>query len=117
MMQTTTTYQNIVVPDPSFYNQRLETVTPNRFNLNNNASAEDNNGEFKRSASARLHRNKKSYPEGLLGEEPSSSSGGKKKGEQREESMKRLLEWKQRMLQSPLTRKSSRNASRCEVAS
>lgn len=26
---------------------------------------------------------------------------------QREESMKRLLEWKQRMLQSPLTRKST----------
>lgn len=29
--------------------------------------------------------------------------------------MKRLLEWKQRMLQSPLTRKSSRNASRTET--
>ena len=34
---------------------------------------------------------------------------------QREESMKRLLEWKQRMLQSPLTRKSSRNASRTQT--
>ena len=34
---------------------------------------------------------------------------------QREESMKRLLEWKQRMLQSPLTRKSSRNASRAQT--
>jgi len=32
-----------------------------------------------------------------------------------EESMKRLLEWKQRMLQSPLTRKSSRNASRTQT--
>ena len=30
--------------------------------------------------------------------------------------MKRLLEWKQRMLQSPLTRKSSRNTSRYRVA-
>jgi hypothetical protein len=29
--------------------------------------------------------------------------------------MKRLLEWKQRMLQSPLTRKSSRNASRTQT--
>ena len=38
-----------------------------------------------------------------------------KKREQREESMKRLLEWKQRMLQSPLTRKSSRNASRTQT--
>ena len=35
--------------------------------------------------------------------------------EQREESMKRLLEWKQRMLQSPLTRKSSRNTSRAQT--
>jgi len=38
-----------------------------------------------------------------------------KRREQREESMKRLLEWKQRMLQSPLTRKSSRNASRAQT--
>ena len=29
--------------------------------------------------------------------------------------MKRLLDWKQRMLQSPLTRKSSRNASRTQT--
>ena len=29
--------------------------------------------------------------------------------------MKRLLEWKQRMLQSPLTRKSSRNTSRAQT--
>ncbi len=29
--------------------------------------------------------------------------------------MKRLLEWKQRMLQSPLTRKSSRNTSRTQT--
>merc|ERR1712106_79772 len=38
-------------------------------------------------------------------------------GEQigREESMKRLLDWKQRMLQSPLTRKSSRTTSRTQT--
>ncbi|XP_050354512.1 uncharacterized protein LOC126776243 isoform X3 [Nymphalis io] len=48
---------------------------------------------FIRSASARL---------------PSSTEReGEKKVQQREESMKRLLEWKQRMLQSPLTRKST----------
>ncbi|XP_030030151.1 uncharacterized protein LOC115447287 isoform X2 [Manduca sexta] len=48
---------------------------------------------FMRSASARL---------------PSTNEKeGEKKVQQREESMKRLLEWKQRMLQSPLTRKST----------
>ncbi|XP_059051959.1 uncharacterized protein LOC131846625 isoform X2 [Achroia grisella] len=49
---------------------------------------------FIRSASARL---------------PSTTTEkeGDKKIQQREESMKRLLEWKQRMLQSPLTRKST----------
>ncbi|XP_049884927.1 uncharacterized protein LOC126379948 isoform X1 [Pectinophora gossypiella] len=49
---------------------------------------------FIRSASARL---------------PSTTTEkeGEKKVQQREESMKRLLEWKQRMLQSPLTRKST----------
>ncbi|XP_026735344.1 uncharacterized protein LOC113499176 isoform X6 [Trichoplusia ni] len=49
---------------------------------------------FMRSASARL---------------PSTGTEkeGEKKVQQREESMKRLLEWKQRMLQSPLTRKST----------
>ncbi|XP_013139591.1 PREDICTED: uncharacterized protein LOC106104179 isoform X6 [Papilio polytes] len=48
---------------------------------------------FMRSASARL---------------PSTTEKeGEKKIQQREESMKRLLEWKQRMLQSPLTRKST----------
>lgn len=49
---------------------------------------------FMRSASARL-------PSTGLEKE------GEKKVQQREESMKRLLEWKQRMLQSPLTRKST----------
>lgn len=51
------------------------------------------NDQFARSASARLPRNK---------DEQLSERDGEKK---REESMKRLLEWKQRMLQSPLTRK------------
>ncbi|XP_045486943.1 uncharacterized protein LOC110995367 isoform X3 [Pieris rapae] len=53
---------------------------------------EPNSDGFIRSASARL---------------PSTERDGEKKVQQREESMKRLLEWKQRMLQSPLTRKST----------
>jgi hypothetical protein len=48
--------------------------------------------QFLRSASARLPKKE---------EDPNRIDGEKK----REESMKRLLEWKQRMLQSPLTRK------------
>ena len=51
------------------------------------------NEQFLRSASARLPRNK---------DDDGTARDGEKK---REESMKRLLEWKQRMLQSPLTRK------------
>lgn len=50
--------------------------------------------QFLRSASARLPNNKNNKSEQEL--------DGERK---REESMKRLLEWKQRMLQSPLTRK------------
>lgn len=50
--------------------------------------------QFLRSASARLPAKK--------GEEDPNRLDGERK---REESMKRLLEWKQRMLQSPLTRK------------
>ncbi|XP_047511081.1 uncharacterized protein LOC125053654 isoform X3 [Pieris napi] len=53
---------------------------------------EPNSDGFIRSASARL---------------PTTERDGEKKVQQREESMKRLLEWKQRMLQSPLTRKST----------
>lgn len=48
--------------------------------------------QFLRSASARLSKKD---------EDPNRIDGERK----REESMKRLLEWKQRMLQSPLTRK------------
>merc|ERR1719264_2469034 len=104
--------------------QRLETVTPNRLVGSSDHWWEDDaaTGEFRRSASARLHRNKKNYPGGAGADaaaaagaefDPNGSMRGKK--EQREESMKRLLEWKQRMLQSPLTRKSSRNASRTQT--
>merc|ERR1719245_2094866 len=100
--------------------QRLETVTPNRLVGSDHRWEDDAaTGEFRRSASARLHRNKKNYPgadaaAAVAAEfDPNGSMRGKK--EQREESMKRLLEWKQRMLQSPLTRKSSRNASRTQT--
>lgn len=48
--------------------------------------------QFLRSASARLSKKE---------DDPNHRDGERK----REESMKRLLEWKQRMLQSPLTRK------------
>ncbi|CAL7945512.1 unnamed protein product [Xylocopa violacea] len=67
-----------------------------------------------RSASARLPRTR--HPAALdpdedddYGERSSEqdSRDGERKIQQREESMKRLLEWKQRMLQSPLTRKPS----------
>lgn len=54
--------------------------------------------QFLRSASARLPRKSESDD---VGSPPGIRDGERK----REESMKRLLEWKQRMLQSPLTRK------------
>lgn len=53
--------------------------------------------QFLRSASARLPNKK-----GVNEQEEVNRLDGERK---REESMKRLLEWKQRMLQSPLTRK------------
>ncbi|KAK2581102.1 hypothetical protein KPH14_007924 [Odynerus spinipes] len=74
--------------------------------------------QFCRSASARLPRSR--HPAALdqdeddYGERSSEqdSRDGERKIQQREESMKRLLEWKQRMLQSPLTRKPSGSANR-----
>jgi hypothetical protein len=63
-----------------------------RSNMKNVNNQQD---QFLRSASARLPRRE---------EENNTFRDGEKK---REESMKRLLEWKQRMLQSPLTRKTS----------
>ena len=127
-------------------NIRMGSMTPNRFTaaeilaakrqnetmenrIDGTAIADPNYdgdaGEFKRSASARLHRNKRNYPD-LFGEpnliQPSGAQmqngnvpEDNRRKEQREESMKRLLEWKQRMLQSPLTRKSSRNTSRAQT--
>jgi hypothetical protein len=123
--QPQTAYQNL--PDNAVVRhmnngggkQRLVTVTPNRLSERDGGSRDDAaTGEFRRSASARLHRNKKNYPaEALEMVEASAdyNGGSMRKKEQREESMKRLLEWKQRMLQSPLTRKSSRNASRTQT--
>ena len=90
-----------------FMGKRAESVTPMVAAASGMIDGEDV-GEFKRSSSARLHRNKRNHPELFHLDES-------KKREQREESMKRLLEWKQRMLQSPLTRKSSRNASRTQT--
>ncbi|XP_076664328.1 uncharacterized protein LOC143366817 isoform X3 [Andrena cerasifolii] len=74
--------------------------------------------QFCRSASARLPRTR--HPAAIdpededYGERSSEqdSRDGERKIQQREESMKRLLEWKQRMLQSPLTRKPSGSANR-----
>lgn len=64
-----------------------------RANVVNNKGFQPNQqDQFLRSASARLPKKE---------EDPSVTDGERK----REESMKRLLEWKQRMLQSPLTRK------------
>ncbi|KAL5283538.1 PLEKHA5 family protein [Megaselia abdita] len=71
------------------------------------------NDQFLRSASARLPKRGDEESEGVLSPPSStnlslsSPNSTLKDGERkREESMKRLLEWKQRMLQSPLTRKS-----------
>ncbi|XP_006570580.2 uncharacterized protein LOC408874 isoform X6 [Apis mellifera] len=73
--------------------------------------------QFCRSASARLPRTR--HPATLDPDDDDyersseqDSRDGERKIQQREESMKRLLEWKQRMLQSPLTRKPSASANR-----
>lgn len=60
-----------------------------------NANSFQQQEQFLRSASARLPRK----------DEDSVGTGNRDGERKREESMKRLLEWKQRMLQSPLTRK------------
>ncbi len=98
---------------PGFHG-RAESVTPM---VAAASGLLDEVGEFKRSASARLARNKRNHPEifGHLGQNSSGLGDDGRRKDQREESMKRLLEWKQRMLQSPLTRKSSRNASRTQT--
>ncbi|XP_069946457.1 uncharacterized protein [Cherax quadricarinatus] len=65
------------------------------------------NNSFMRSASARLPRHPLQDDMMNTSLPDDGSDGDSKKMQQREESMKRLLEWKQRMLQSPLTRKST----------
>ncbi|KAJ9583629.1 hypothetical protein L9F63_022027, partial [Diploptera punctata] len=76
------------------------------------------NGQFMRSASARLPRQRyqddenDSQCDDQRQKSTSDIREGEKKIQQREESMKRLLEWKQRMLQSPLTRKPSGSSTR-----
>ncbi|XP_045129278.1 uncharacterized protein LOC123515007 isoform X8 [Portunus trituberculatus] len=63
------------------------------------------NNNFMRSASARLPRQRLQDDVINTSLPDDTSDGDTRKMQQREESMKRLLEWKQRMLQSPLTRK------------
>ncbi|GLH08907.1 Uncharacterized protein GBIM_14043, partial [Gryllus bimaculatus] len=76
------------------------------------------NGQFIRSASARLPRQRyqddedDSHVEEHRQRSTSDVREGERKIQQREESMKRLLEWKQRMLQSPLARKPSGSSAR-----
>ncbi|XP_075235264.1 uncharacterized protein LOC142332611 isoform X2 [Lycorma delicatula] len=89
---------------------------------NNMLSNSCSNNQFTRSASARLPRqhiiddddvSDRSYRQSYKRRNSSESSkDGTNKSQQREESMKRLLEWKQRMLQSPLTRKNSCSSTR-----
>uniref|UniRef100_A0A2S2Q3Z7 Pleckstrin y domain-containing family A member 7 n=1 Tax=Sipha flava TaxID=143950 RepID=A0A2S2Q3Z7_9HEMI len=76
---------------------------------------------FNRSASARVTRNtdKRNYEHNehkrstsLQRRNSIDSRDKDKKSQQREESMKRLLDWKQRMLQSTLTRRSSGSSNR-----
>jgi hypothetical protein len=147
-LQTPTMYQNLPVNSRAYSDPRppghgrLESATPNprgseRFDSDN---SRDSAGDFRRSASARLPKNKARGGEPLNNTfNESGSCDSARSGEQvgvrlppslqfllkcladtsimfqREESMKRLLDWKQRMLQSPLTRKSSRNASRTQT--
>ncbi|XP_069195157.1 uncharacterized protein [Procambarus clarkii] len=74
----------------------------------NSASPNDSvNNSFMRSASARLPRHCLQDDMMNTSLQDDGSDGDSKKMQQREESMKRLLEWKQRMLQSPLTRKTN----------
>lgn len=114
---TPTTYQNIPANSKSFSDPRpvsvcrIEVATPNRFEA-------ESPGDFRRSASARLPKQKARHNEYLNNTLSGESDDSKRNGGEpvgREESMKRLLNWKQRMLQSPLTRKSSRNASRTQT--
>ncbi|XP_050545889.1 uncharacterized protein LOC126908080 isoform X2 [Daktulosphaira vitifoliae] len=81
---------------------------------------------FNRSASARVTRNieksshelnKQKRSTSLQRRNSVNSKDKEKKSQQREESMKRLLDWKQRMLQSTLTRKSLESPNRSSAQS
>ena len=118
--QTPTTYQNIPNNSKSYSDPRpvsvcrIELATPSRFaDKIDNSEVQD----FRRSASARLPKQKNRGNDFMNNTHSGESDDSKKNGDPvgREESMKRLLNWKQRMLQSPLTRKSSRNASRTQT--
>uniref|UniRef100_A0A4Y0B2D4 Pleckstrin homology domain-containing protein n=1 Tax=Anopheles funestus TaxID=62324 RepID=A0A4Y0B2D4_ANOFN len=83
------------MPRPSATDRGATSIRPTVSSLKKQGSGtsqQQQQEQFARSASARLPRK----------EEDSSLRDGERK---REESMKRLLEWKQRMLQSPLTKK------------
>ena len=113
-----TTYQNIPANSKSFSDPRPVSVC--RVEAANSGRLEDveSPGDFRRSASARLPKQKARQAEYLNNTLSGESDDSKRNGGEpvgREESMKRLLNWKQRMLQSPLTRKSSRNASRTQT--
>ena len=115
-VQTPTTYQNIPPNSKSYSDPRpvsvcrIDIATPSRLTDNENKLSDS--PDFRRSASARLPKQKNRASD-ISGESDDSKKNGEAVG--REESMKRLLNWKQRMLQSPLTRKSSRNASRTQT--
>ena len=130
--RTPTTYQNLPPTSKSFSDPRPVSVAGSRLEpapatptgrrtseqLQEGARWDSaDSGDFRRSASARLPKQKQSAAAAnttqLSGESDDSKRAGEAVG--REESMKRLLNWKQRMLQSPLTRKSSRNASRTQT--
>ena len=127
--RTPTTYQNLPPTSKSFSDPRPVSVAGSRLEhapatptgrrtseqLQEGARWDSaDSGDFRRSASARLPKQKQSAANTTLsGESDDSKRAGEAVG--REESMKRLLNWKQRMLQSPLTRKSSRNASRTQT--
>ena len=121
--QTPTTYQNIPNNSKSFSDPRPVSVCRIEASSSRFDGGEvevESPGDFRRSASARLPKQKtqgrhSEYLNNTLSGESDDSkrNGGEPVG--REESMKRLLNWKQRMLQSPLTRKSSRNASRTQT--
>nr|XP_018897235.1 PREDICTED: uncharacterized protein LOC109030629 isoform X1 [Bemisia tabaci] len=106
-------HSNVILEQERQWNEYIQSQ-------NRNSS----HSQFIRSASARLPRHSDFVDDALNFEDCSEknynferrnstdSREGERKTQQREESMKRLLEWKQRMLQSPLSRKSSGSSKR-----